>query len=80
MRLETAFLGLLQMVADGLDDKLGNMFNGNVLIVVITIANLCFGGVVRPIISAFRAEDSGSNPDRSTILVAKAICVAVFTG
>ena len=25
----------------------------------------CSGGVVRPIISAFRAEDSGSNPGRS---------------
>ena len=27
----------------------------------------CSGGVVRPIISAFRAEDSGSNPGRSII-------------
>ena len=26
---------------------------------------VCSGGVVRPIISAFRAEDSGSNPGRS---------------
>ena len=28
---------------------------------------MCSGGVVRPIISAFRAEDSGSNPGRSIL-------------
>ena len=28
---------------------------------------ICSGGVVRPIISAFRAEDSGSNPGRSIL-------------
>ena len=27
---------------------------------------MCSGSVVRPIIPAFRAEDSGSNPGRST--------------
>ena len=30
--------------------------------------SMCSGSVVRPIIPAFRAEDSGSNPDRSTIV------------
>mgnify|MGYP007084710270 CR=1 FL=1 len=29
---------------------------------------LCSGSVARPIISAFRAKDSGSNPDRSNFL------------
>ena len=36
---------------------------------------ICSGGVVRPIISAFRAEDSGSNPGRSIFLYLNKIIV-----
>ena len=35
------------------------------------IGIICSDGVVRPIISAFRAEDSGSNPGRSIFLYLK---------